>query len=222
MTKIPKRPEFKHLGGKPIGSMMLNYRPREDETMTVVIAGVPRGGTTMVAAVVDALGVYLGPEEDLRTYTFEDQTMNLPWLASQHECIEQRNVEFDVWGWKNPGATKSFGELVHALRNPRVIIVFRDLLSSIMGEMNADRVLENPEPRSLNLLIDDALERQERNLIFARRTRLPTLLVSYEKCIIDRNRFLDEIIEFLGLDPSPEERETAMNRIGTIGGYIVW
>ena len=201
MVEIPGEMRFKHMGGKPKGSMSLNPSPRQ-ETMTVAIAGVPRGGTTMVAAVVDALGVDLGPEDDLRKYTFEDQTMNLPFRAEQYEYIKQRNAEHNTWGWKDPGAVKPFSELAHALRNPRIIIVFRDILSSIMGEMTADKVLESPI-RPFSTLIEDAIDRQEQNLTFSRRTLIPTLLVSYEKCLLDRNRFLDELIEFLGLNPSP-------------------
>lgn len=192
----------------------------QDKTRTVVIAGIPRGGTTMVAAAVEALGVYLGPEEDLRNFTFEDQVMNRPYLNEQHDRIKQNDSNHDVWGWKDPGAIHPLNELGHALRNPRVIVVFRDMLASIQGELRFDQ--EHELSRPVNDLIDNTLDRYEKNWTFIKRTRLPMLLVSYERAINDKGGFVTSLINFIGINPSEAQKRTAMDRISSSGGYLKW
>jgi len=79
---------FERIGKEITTSLVLNYDPESrHEEMTVPIAGVPRGGTTMVAAAVDALGIDLGPLEDLKNFHFEDQTMHSPDLNVQYRYI---------------------------------------------------------------------------------------------------------------------------------------
>lgn len=187
---------------------------------TVVIAGIPRGGTTMVAAATEALGVYLGPEEDLKNFTFEDQTMNSPYLDVQHNHIKEMDKEYSVWGWKDPGAIHPLNEIGHALRNPRVILVFRDMLASVQGEIRFDEA--NEISRNFHDLIDNTMARYDRNWLFAKRTRLPLLLVSYERAINNREEFVDELINFIGIEPQQEQRVAAINRISQEGGYYKW
>lgn len=210
---------FEHIG-TPRVCLTVNPPSGEVTEKTVIIAGIPRGGTTMVAAAVEALGVYLGPEEDLRNFHFEDQIMNRPYLNEQHDCIKQRDAEHSVWGWKDPGAIHPLVELAHAVRNPRVIIVFRDMLASIQGEMRFDEV--HGISRPFNNLIDSTMNAYDKNWSFIKRTKLPTLLVSYERAVRERNAFLDEVISFLQIDPTPEQRTKALDRISPDGGYYIW
>ncbi len=83
--------------GEPHPCLTVNPEP-PSSAMTVVIAGVPRGGTTMIAAVVHALGVDLGPTAELAATTFEDQSINradTPGL--QLSYIRKRNGEKLIW-----------------------------------------------------------------------------------------------------------------------------
>lgn len=212
--------KFQHIGTS-MSTMVLNNRPRTDPAMTVCIAGMPRGGTTMVAAVVHALGVDLGPEEDLRGFTFEDQMMNRPYQDEVHKYIKKRDAEREVWGWKDPGAIHPFNDIAHALRNPRVILVFRDTFAVVQGEMRFDE--ENDiTGRTLETLIESAQRRLEENYKFVERTRVPLLLVSYEKAIINRDSFVNEVVAFLELPTDPLLIQEAVDRISPSGGYLQW
>ena len=210
---------FERIGDVKVGKV-LNERPHED-TLTVCIAGVPRGGTTMVAAAVHALGLYLGPEEDLRGFTFEDQRMNRPYLEEQHACIKERDAAHDKWGWKDPGAIHPLNELAHALRNPRVILVFRDTLASIQAEQRFDEENEITG-RTFTGLVESSMQRLETNWKFVERTRLPLMLVSYERAINNREVFVSEVENFLGITPTNEQRQEAISRISQQGGYYQW
>jgi len=199
--------------------MVFNRRPCEAE-MTIVIVGVPRGGTTMVAAVVDSLGIDLGPREELNKFHFEDQTMNQPHPKQRHEYITKRNSEHPIWGWKDPIGIVPLQEMIFALRNPRVIVVSRDTLASIQGEMRFDKVNEVAHPKTLPDLVEQTMQWQEQNWKFVLRTTVPTLLVSYERALVDRKLFLHELSGFLGMNLRPEQLNTAMDCISPTGGYI--
>lgn len=187
---------------------------------TVVIGGIPRGGTTMVAATVDALGVYLGPEEDLKLKNcFEDQTMNSPYLDVQHDYIKKNDNNHAVWGWKDPGVIHPLNELGHALRGPRVMIVFRDMLASIQGEMRFD-IKNGIDPRSYDSLVENTMNRYADIWKFSQRTRLPLMLISYERAINNREDFVDQVIDFIGLQVTPDQRQEAIDRIAPDGGYF--
>jgi hypothetical protein len=217
--------EFQHIG-EPTATKTTNRTDfmekvlRDDPHRTIVIAGLPRGGTTMVAAAVEALGVYLGPENDLRNFHFEDQRMNSPHLDEQHVAIKENDSKHQVWGWKDPGAIHPLRELSWALRNPMVIIVFRDLFTSIQGEMRFDE--EHGYNRSLADLIDSTINNTQRNWEFVKRTQLPTLLVCYERAVQNREAFVKQLVDFMQIEPSDSQIRQAVDRISPEGGYMVW
>lgn len=219
---------FEHIG-QPRSCLIVNepspIADPEEESLptqrTVVIGGVPRGGTTMVAAVTEALGVYLGPEDDLRTYTFEDQRMNQPHPEIQYKQIKLNNEAHDVWGWKDPGAIHPLKEIAHALRQPRVIIVFRDMIASIQGEIRFSEQ-NGQDPRPLVELIENTTERIFTNLMFAKNTQLPTMLVSYEQAVKNKEEFVDSLINFIGIEVSDDRWGKAIDRISPSGGYMQW
>lgn len=195
--------------------------PTGTGVMTVPIVGIPRGGTTLVAAVVDALGIFLGPIEELTEYHFEDQTMHSPDLKTQYECVRKRNAQYRTWGWKDPTGIASVQNIVFALRNPHVIVVFRDTLATLQGEMRFDKAYEVDPPRTFEQLIDYALRWRDANLQFILRTQFPTLLVSYERALVNPQLFLIELERFLELKPTAEQKIEALARISATGGYLM-
>jgi hypothetical protein len=211
---------FEHIG-EVATSMILNSAP-PGECYTVPIVGVPRGGTTMVAAVVDALGVDLGPRTDLEGWHFEDQTMHSPYIAVQVKYAKQRDLECPRWGWKDPVGLSSVRNALFALRNPRIIIVFRDPLATIQGEMRFDEVNDIQPRRTLASLVKQTTDWLAHNLEFSTITACPTLLVSYERALNYPERFVAELSGFLGVEPTAEQRAEALSRIERRGGYIVF
>lgn len=208
--------EFRRIGS-PRPTMVLNDAPAPRQ-YTVPIVGIPRGGTTMVAAVVSALGVYLGPENDLRQFNFEDQTMHLPYLDKVFACVQERNHHFDRWGWKDPVGIPSIQQVIFALRSPRVIMVFRDKLATIQGEMRFDEQNNIQPRRTFHDLMDRTMHWQQQNVEFLQRAKVPILLVSYERAMRQREEFIEDAAAFLGIE-NPA-REAALQSIGD--GYPVW
>lgn len=212
---------FQRIGELSTSMVLNSNRSSNCGVMTIPIVGVPRGGTTLVAAVAHALGVYLGPLEDLTEYHFEDQTMHSPNLDIQYRGVQRRNRDYKIWGWKDPIGIASVQSIVFALRNPHVIIVFRDWLASIQGEMRFDKNYEVDPPRTFQELIESTSLWWDANMRFLSRTQFPTMLVSYERVLSNPDLFIVELERFLHLKPSDEQRTEARARISQSGGYLI-
>ncbi len=178
--------------------------PDVNAPRTYVIFGVPRGGTSVMGGLARMCGLYLG--DDL-PHNHEDSAFNvdlhrrdgLPALATIEQTIDRRNAEHAVWGWKYPRATRYLDDIRSRLRNPHLIVVFRDPVASSSrhvrgGKEPFDAVLTQNLSNASNL---DLLARWE----------VPTLLVSYERVLARPIRTGVLLAEFLGTPPPPDGRK---------------
>ena len=211
--------QFERIGDVSTSMMFHQDRRQPGGEMTVAVVGIPRGGTTMVAAAVDALGVDMGPRDEMAKFHFEDQTMNRVGLDVRFEYVKQRNLEHAAWGWKDATGVGGVRNIAFAVRNPRVIVVFRDMLATIQGEMRFDDAHGIDPRRGFEHLANMTLHWWTELMEFLTHTQVPTMLVSYERAIADPDLFVAELVSFLGVDPgyTPE----ALARINPKGGYLV-
>lgn len=208
-----------HRYGTPHPCLVVNPEP-PTSVMTIPIVGVPRGGTTMVAAVVHALGVDLGPAKDLAEFTFEDQTMNRADPGLQLSYVARRNRERNVWGWKDPAALSTIRPLFFCLRRPRLIVVFRDMLATIDSEMRFDEAKDIQPRRTFTDLAQMTVNWWAANMEYVAQTAFPTLLASYESALQMPDVFIHSVADFLGITPTHDQMKEAMARINPRGGYL--
>lgn len=200
--------------------------PTPGAQKTVVVLGAFRGGTSLVARVLKALGVFMGAEfahPDREYDTVEDaefqrllhrrdlltraeivpSDFRADEIASLRELIAERNARHDLWGWKYPG---SVVWCLHAgieryLRNPHFVTVFRDPLAVFQHELDKDRAgASGPRRRDGRSFEWTGL--QYRRLIeHVARSGAPHLLISYERATAGaestRGKLVDALIEFL-------------------------
>lgn len=168
---------------------------------TYVCFGVARGGTSAVAGAMQRLGVFMG---DGLPNNYEDPRFGLGQSpARMREAIAERNAAHDVWGWKFPAASNYLERLSKDLRNPYLVVVFRDIAATMKGHMR----WHNHE---ITLAANEILVQQQKNWLLVERWRVPTLLVSYEKAILDPRLFVQELAGHLG---RPVPQGDAMDRI---------
>jgi len=163
---------------------------------TIVIFGVARGGTSMVAGVVRKLGFFLGEKVP---NNHEDPQMINSSIEAIKETVKSRNENYDVWGWKNPHAVKYLDKLKDDLINPVLIIVNRDIVATSKGHIRW-------HGRDSLFAITDIIQQQNQNIVLALRWQVPTLMVSYEKCVQYPRSAIYEIATFLNA-PIPEKEE---------------
>ncbi len=180
------------------------------EPYTVLILGVPRGGTTMVAGIAQRLGLEIGQNLD---YNLEDPDFCMKPVEHMVQAIADRNNRLKVWGWKFPAATNYIADIELHLRNLRVVSVWRDPLSAAMRRMSTiERKAGQPEAAArgkLNVLARMA-EKQMSNIEFLSASGVPAYLVSYEKAVRAPEAFIGQLAEFIGFPP-PDDLSELVN-----------
>ena len=189
---------------------------------TLVLFGMPRGGTTMIANVVRSMGVDLG--EGLPV-NLEDKNFNWDvlgrenpdWtreqkLASIKQVVDSRNQLFDVWGWKYPRVDLYLEDIRAHIVSPMFVCVFRDVVASTWRS-----VVRRGQP--VAGVIRHALELQANHLTLLEKIGAPSLLVSYEKAIDDPLQLAASLNQFMGLGFSRKELKEHAKRVNAQMGY---
>ncbi|MGG6294560.1 sulfotransferase [Leptolyngbya sp. AN02str] len=168
---------------------------------TIVVLGVARSGTSMVARVLEAMGVFMGDKRD--PAVLEDvevhQALENGDLETFKQIVESRNEKCpQIWGWKRPTAMNYIDSFQNELRNPHFVIVFRDHLAIAVRNsisVNTD-VLRN---------LTRTNREYETLINFCAETQYPVLLVSYEKAILKQDSFLKHLAHFCNV-PMDDEK----------------
>jgi hypothetical protein len=168
----------------------------DTDTLTVVILGIPRGGTTMVAGVAKRCGLSIGVN---LPGNLEDPDFSNGDVARMEAAVAARNAAMDVWGWKFPRAASYLPELMPKLRNPRIVMVWRDLMATVA------RKIARGNPLQESLMTASRI--QTRNLRLMSLNPCPILHVSYEKAILDPEPFVATLAAFVGGRPPADMDE---------------
>ena len=182
------------------------HRSADDGERTILVTGVARSGTTMVAHTLRAAGLFMG--SDIDDLVQEDREF-LDCIKSGDEArirrmILARNTIHATWGAKIPSLHLYLrvGDL-RGFRNPYLVVLVRDLvavakrnvISEFRGELDA---------------LQDALDGVYSMLGFVRHAQCPTLLLSYEKALGAPESFIDVLFDFCGLPVSGGRRGAAL------------
>jgi hypothetical protein len=176
--------------------------------MTIVASGVGRSGTSMIARVLDALGIPMGRTDGLAVFEDQEFLQSLLFfeIGRMQELIETRNASFDKWGFKFASIQNHlFPAQLSLFRNPRLIIVMRDAVATA----NRSHTSDPDKPTAEAALVNVA--KQTMDIIdFVRNSACPTLLVSYEKAIIFPEETVIVLAEFCGIALTTERHAKAM------------
>lgn len=181
-----------------------NHASGTNEAKTVCVFGAPRGGTTMVAGVARMCGLDMGGDLPINC---EDPRFNLDLyrrsghpdpVGAMRAVIAERNLSGANWGWKFPAAARYLNDLKPDLRNPHLVIVFRDpvAISSRQLKRGADTT------RVIRTILGQHLT----NIRLAAAWNVPTMFVSYEKAVMQPRHFVKQLTQFLGL-PMPQRMD---------------
>ena len=178
------------------GFWLLNASTKDqDSAGTVVIAGLGRSGTSMLAAVLKAAGLCMGEQTAIGTH--EDQQIAALLQPRQRRelrlLIEQRNQDHNLWGFKLPSRQILQPSLLKLLRRPYLVVIFRDILA-IAGRRQVSK------GESLQSQLTQSLSEYRRLVKFLDRIDRPCLLISYEKALLDPDWLVDQLDHFLGLN----------------------
>lgn len=194
---------------------LLNPRGRFPSHRTIVVLGLYRGGTSMIAGALRSLGVFFGERFD-PGHNHEDLEFQGADAARIRDLVALRNQAHDVWGWKDPGSLFSFRDWRESLRNPYFVVVFRDVLAAAQTEIRTETFddlfaalrMKHEHTTALIDAVDTATNAGD-----------PMLLVSYERALFDRARFVRELAAGLGLRATAQDVRRIAAWINPLKGY---
>jgi hypothetical protein len=168
-------------------------RQSTDSTLekTVLVFGLARGGTSLIAGVLLELGVFMGHNAHQTKHEYTPLYPGMPKIELL-EKIRANDRAHSVWGWKCPKDIFHIDQYLHHLRNPHAIIVFRNFL---------DTSISSYKHNSIDLLhsIRESHSVMERIISFAIDSEVPTAFVSYENALANPSLFVDGVVNFLQL-----------------------
>ncbi len=204
---------------------------------TVVILGMFRSGTSMTAAILDILGVGFG--EDLLPGSranplgyFEDRSfMDLnrrivreaggslqdppprARILAQEAAFRQaiaeqvKPREASLWGWKDPAASLTIELYARHLVNPFVIVCRR-----------AARPVAESYGKMVSMSLADGIKlwsvfNERIDTFLANHPDIPVLEIRFEALTKQPEQCVEALIDFLGLDPTKEQRARAVNHV---------
>ncbi|MEM0955561.1 MAG: hypothetical protein AAGI24_15580 [Pseudomonadota bacterium] len=162
----------------------------EQTPLAIVVLGAARGGTSAVAATLDALGVSMG--RGALPPVFEDLELSLAIeqgrTADAAQLILTRS-KVTPWGFKRPGYSRFASDYHSQLGNVRYVAVFRDPLATAMrAQLSSEADILGTMRRTL--------EEYRRIKDFLHGCEAPALLVSYEKMLEAPAGFVDALADF--------------------------
>jgi hypothetical protein len=162
---------------------------------TIIVTGLHRSGTSLVASILRQVGIFMGSE--INDLVHEDEAIAKILInrdfAALTRLIRERDATYGTWGFKFPMLSKPlrYDELT-LFSDPHIIVPFRDPVTVAVRKS----LSEYQEPmRALRTAVDD----QAAMLTFIEQLQCPTLLLSYEKSLVFPGDFIDSILQFCDL-----------------------
>ncbi|MEJ1995735.1 MAG: hypothetical protein P8X75_11095 [Limibacillus sp.] len=195
--------------------------PKPAEKRTLIVLGMPSGGTSMTAGALRIMGVNMGDDYDdanQEDYEFPRLAASLQPLHDSkgrpidskfeelRKLVRRRNEEKAVWGFKDPHSRLYIQEIYPALRNPHFLMIFRDHMAA------AQRINFRSQTEHLDS-IEAYLDHQMQLVRFVKSNKAPLLLISYERALRLRESFARQVAEFAGLELDEETLSTVMHYI---------
>ena len=175
---------------------------------TLLVLGNGRGGTSLISGVLHYLGVFMG--DDITSPSYEDQRLTNSIVRfdkqTAREIINEYSTKHDKWGYKHPQAINFIIKYYKWFNCPRLIIVVKDVASIAIRH----NLILGHDPLRVMVRL---LYLYKKMFRFANRSKLPALIISYEKAVADPRALIDEIIRFSGINPSEQQIAAALEFI---------
>lgn len=181
-----------------------------DEPRTIVVVGVARGGTSMVAGALHHLGVPMG--KPCQPPIYEDTRFDDPLAKGDARAVRklarQSTRQWRVWGYKRPKSAQHLRLIDRTFVNPRYVVVFRDVAAVARRQQLAHA--EEPESIAARAgALKLSLKKYMQITDFLLKHEPPALSISYEKAVQQPNAFLDSLMDFAQLRATADEVRAA-------------
>ena len=184
-------------------------RKRAGTGKTLLITGLARSGTSMLAALLQAAGVWLGDHvyQPINEDAEIAQMLRARDLFRLDALIKRQNARAPIWGFKMPDLHLflQHDELTR-FRDPHLIVIFRDPVAVAARNVVSERV------DGLQAIIE-ATATTHALAQFVRASRLPFLFLSYEKALVFPRAFIDSVLGFCGITLDAAKRDALLDHV---------
>lgn len=191
------------------GIAVINQNKKATSSPPIVIVGVARGGTSLVAGVLDHLGVFTGDRSN--SPVFEDVALSNAFETGTDEealeIINKYNASHKIWAWKRPSSLEYLGRVDNLLTKPRYIFIFKDLFSIV--ERNQISMGQAEYSARLKKALDD----YGKIIDFIEKKEPYAMLVSYDKAKRYKEKFINEVVTFGNISADKERFKRAVDFI---------
>lgn len=179
------------------------------EVRTIIVLGVGRGGTSLIAGCLRALGMCMGPSPHPLKHEWSpviyrpDGKIDLP---ATHRAVQQMDSVYQKWGWKSPRDVFQLESVLPLLRAPGFIVVTRDLLEASLSGLTYQDV-------PLYLSLDETALAYRAITTRLRYWPWPALIVPFAEALRHPQELVELLCSFLGLQPEESAKMQAVNFI---------
>jgi hypothetical protein len=192
----------------------LNCEGRLPKQKTVIVFGLGRGGTSAVAGVLRELGVVLPNAHPLKhewspVCCHGNGEVD---LASTLSNLHRFDNMHDVWGWKSPKDVFVLDQIESYIRNPVIVVVFRNLLESCLSGAKHDEF-------HWEICAEEHAAVQTRLARLVMYSPHPIAALSYETLIQDPAPVIAEFSDWLGVGLTEETMAAARAFVSSPAEY---
>jgi len=172
---------------------------------TVAVFGPGRGGTSVIAGCLRALGVCMGTAP--HPYKHEWSPIVRPVgdkidLAQTYHIIQQMNASHPWWGWKFPSDVFQLDTITPLLRNPGFIVVTRDLTEVALSAQARQDIPFELSMRDTAVVCRYIADRMQF-------WPWPILVLPFAEALREPGTLVEVLCAFLQIDPGDKERKQA-------------
>ena len=184
-------------------------RRRAPREKTLLITGLARSGNSMLAALLEAAGVWLGDHvyEPINEDAEITQMLQARDFTRLDALIARENAHTPVWGFKMPDLHLYMQhDELQRFRNPHLIAIFRDPVAV------AARNAISEQHDAMQAMIE-ATAAMHALTQFVRAARVPFLLLSYEKALVLPRAFIENVLAFCGIELDEAKRTDLLHHV---------
>lgn len=160
-----------------------------NEPRTYIVTGLIKGGTSVVAALLELMGIPMG--RGIEKFD-DDNTLRQLLSVKDYRALIKSRVK--TWGFKYPGiGAEQLRIIEERVNNPHFVLVFRDPMAVTMHD---GRDKTNRCGRLLYVKSQYLLELSG----FIRSAQSPIAVISYEKLLINKEEEIIKLARFCEIE----------------------
>lgn len=176
---------------------------------TLLVTGLARSGTSMLAAVLQAAGVMMGDHvyEPVHEDAEITQMLGARDLLRLDELIRRMDAKAPIWGFKMPDLQHFLQhDELDRFRNAHLLVIFRDPVAVAARNALSEQV------DGIEAMME-ATAAMHSLAQFARASGLPFLFLSYEKALVFPRVFIETVLNFCGITLDEAKRTELLRHV---------